>query len=233
MLSPSNKINPDILAAWVKGWALARQVSTPVAEGDGYKIHVGWPDQWVRYVFPTLSGSYLHIANTVTEPNIYLKVCAPPDDVRKLLPARWVIQPVGYFMVCGQPMINDGVVLHGGYTLEVFKDRPVPVVQIVTGNGELAAIGRVVFADDYAIYDRIETRPAHRRKGLASMVMYALQEMASGKGITKGLLVATAEGRMLYEKLGWQLCSLYTTAVIHPDSFDSEDGLEALNRLPY
>lgn len=76
--------------------------------------------------------------------------------------------------------------------------------------------GRVVCLDNWAIYDRIETSQYHQRKGLGSCLFGELQKIADKKGIENNILVATEEGRLLYESLGWKVVSLYTSVVIIP-----------------
>jgi predicted GNAT family acetyltransferase len=88
------------------------------------------------------------------------------------------------------------------------------VAAIVDAKGVLAAHGRLVVEQDRAIFDRIETDAAHRRRGLASAVMARLQSEALQSGVRGGLLVATADGQRLYASLGWTILSDYTSAVI-------------------
>ena len=104
--------------------------------------------------------------------------------------------------------------MSNAYTLNLTEAPTVTLPEVLTANGEIASIGRVVFVDDFAIYDRIETLSDHLRRGLASMVMNRLQSAALVRGNTRGVLVATADSRALYKTLGWRLHSLYTTAVI-------------------
>jgi hypothetical protein len=44
--------------------------------------------------------------------------------------------------------------------------------------------------------------------------MKELEKIALSKGISKNFLVATEEGKPLYESLGWKLYCLYTSIVI-------------------
>ncbi|WP_300601587.1 GNAT family N-acetyltransferase [Niabella sp.] len=205
--------NRSVVDTWIKGWALARGVAAPVVIPGGYRVQVGWPEQKERYVFAEITPAFTGLGNTIIEPWVFLKVCAHPDSVRAVLPSRWVIQPPGYMMITGL-VPEDGGALAGGYHLKVELQLPVPVVNILTDSGELAASGRIAFVEDFAIYDRIATTAAHRRKGLASLVMKRLSAIARSRGITKGVLVATGEGQALYKTLGWKLYSLYTSAVI-------------------
>ena len=75
--------------------------------------------------------------------------------------------------------------------------------------------GRELFrTTPQAVFDRIRTHENHRRMGLARALMATLGNIALGNGVTRAGLVATPDGRLLYEALGWQLHSLYTTALI-------------------
>jgi GNAT superfamily N-acetyltransferase len=91
---------------------------------------------------------------------------------------------------------------------------PLTVVRALAQSGELAAIGRIVRIGEFAIFDRIETDATHRRRGLGRAVMKKLEMIAREGGATRGVLVATADGRSLYESMGWELHSLYATATI-------------------
>lgn len=99
--------------------------------------------------------------------------------------------------------------------LETIGDR-LTLATILTPNGELAASGRVGLVGDVAIYDRIRVQDAHQRRGLGRALMSALGEAANRAGASRWLLVATPEGRALYETLGWTVHAPYTSAFIPP-----------------
>jgi len=67
----------------------------------------------------------------------------------------------------------------------------------------VAAEGMVGVLGSDAVFDRIETSSAHRRRGLGHHVMGALTEWAVDQGATEGLLAASADGAGLYTSLGW------------------------------
>lgn len=207
-------VDPHIVEIWVKGWAIAREVTPPVKDNGAFRVDVGWPDQQARYVFPDITDSFQHLADTIFESWVFLKVCAPPQAVSPLLPSRWEIQAPGFMMTCTTPMGNASIDLPDAYRLDLITDMPVPMARIFTATGEIAAMGRIAFVEDFVIYDRIETHPDHRRRGLGSIVMKALGSMGAAYGKQKGILVATTAGRALYETLGWQLYSEYTSVVI-------------------
>ena len=103
--------------------------------------------------------------------------------------------------------------LPDGYAIEFRQDGTVVEVQVWSEAGELAANGYATETDDAFVYDRIETAPEHRRKGLGSVVMAALRETKRTQGISE-LLVATEEGLALYTTLGWRTISPFSTASI-------------------
>ncbi|NLR63110.1 GNAT family N-acetyltransferase [Chitinophaga varians] len=206
--------DPQIVETWLKGWSLARELPPPIADHGGLRVDVGWPDQQKRYVFSALGPGLFHFANTIFQPAVFLKVCAPASLVRPVLPPRWEIQRPGFMMTCSLPVHPPGVRLPEGYTLTVTTTSAGPAATIYTADGETAASGLLAIVDDYTIYDRIATTPAHQRRGLGSAVMNALTMEAVSRGFKKGILVATPAGKALYETLGWKLYSLYTTAVI-------------------
>ncbi|MDQ6641130.1 MAG: hypothetical protein M3Y66_01360, partial [Actinomycetota bacterium] len=70
-------------------------------------------------------------------------------------------------------------------------------------DGRVAAEGSVGLHGADAAYDMVETARMFRRHGLASWVMIELSRVATARGVSTGLLVATAEGAGLYRSLGW------------------------------
>lgn len=209
-----NKVSKDIIEKWLKGWSLSRDLSLPFQYKSGFKIDVGDEKQKVRYVFSELNNDFFQLANSIEEPWIFLKVCASFDDFKDKIPEKWEVQPQGYMMSCVNPMNFSNATLHDDYRLEVEEYNSTFVVKIVTENNELASIGRVVIVDDLAVYDRISTEINHKRKGLATFIMKELEKIALSKGVSNNFLVATEQGKSLYESLGWELYSLYTSVVI-------------------
>lgn len=206
--------DPRIVEAWAKGWSLARGVKLPVRYEEGFRVEVGWPEQAVRYVFPRITDAFLQLARTIHEPWHFLKVCATPETVSAVLPSRWVLQQTRYMMTCSAPMPEADNILGDEYSTDIQEEPDVTIIRILSKSGDEAAIGRIVFADGLAIYDRIKTHPSYRRRGLASRIMKMLEHIAFSRSITEAVLVGTEEGRILYEKLSWQLHSVYSTAVI-------------------
>lgn len=209
-----SSVDPILLRAWVQGWSLARSVAAPTAYGEGYRVDVGWPEQKVRYVFPALSEALIELGRSIQEPWQYLKVCASQEELKRVLSLCWVLQPPRYFMMRVGKAKPQRKGLPKNYIAVAVWEEAVFVVRISAPNGDIAAIGRMVFTEGCAVYDRIETHPSHRRLGLASIVMQTLQNTAMMQGVNENLLVATEEGKVLYQSLGWKVLSPYASAVI-------------------
>ncbi|NEX92636.1 GNAT family N-acetyltransferase [Caulobacter sp. 17J65-9] len=204
-------VDPDLVAAWVKGWTLARGTAAPTPEADGWRVEVGWPDQRARYVFAGLSSALPRLGATIDEPFVLLKACAEPQALADVLPPGWSVRRPGFFMACEGSPAREGPV-PCGYALEQAEEGPAVVVRLRAPDGTEAALGRTVVTDGLTVYDRIVTDEAHRRRGCGRAVMTALHALARERGAPSGVLVATAEGRLLYEALGWRVRSTYATA---------------------
>jgi hypothetical protein len=186
----------------------------PVPYQSGFRVDVGYEKQKARYVFAEMNEDVIRLSETIDEPWIFLKVCAAPDDIKDNISKKWELQPQGYMMSCFRLMTFPSLRLPAGYSLAFDNYASTFVVSIVAQNGELASTGRVVIVNDLAVYDRIFTTYNHRRKGLASFLMKELQKIALSKGVFKNFLVATEEGKWLYQSLGWDVYCLYTSFVI-------------------
>lgn len=208
------KISLEIVEKWLKAWSLSRELPLPSRYKSGFKVKVEEEKQKERYVFPDLNEDFFQLSHSIDEPWIYLKVCSSPDRILKNIPERWELQPQGYMMSCFGPMNIPDPYLPDGYHIECTHYNSTYAVKIIAANGEQASVGRVVLVDDLAVYDRIVTEEKHKRKGLASFLMKELEELALSKGISRNFLVATEEGKHLYEVLGWKVYSLYTSIVI-------------------
>ena len=86
---------------------------------------------------------------------------------------------------------------------------------ITAPDGTLAASGYAAETDEVFAYDRIVTSADHRRRGLGTAVMSLLGHSGTDRRMPS-VLVATDQGRALYESLGWRVLSPYATAFI-PD----------------
>lgn len=208
----SFRIDAQLILAWQAAHSLARSSPPPVHDRGGFRVDTGSEKEVKRWVFPQLCEGLSEIAQEITAPRHYLKLCGTDTELRAVLPHRWVLQPANYFMIATATAL-DARPLPQGYRVELQQDGPVSRASIMAADGELAASGCAAESAGAFIYDRIETAPAHRRKGLGAAVMAALGSARKSLAAVP-LLVATEDGRSLYANLGWTVLAPFATATI-------------------
>lgn len=202
------------LRAWLSARSIARGLPAPVADRGGFRVDTDSDEEVRRWVFAQAEPGLVDLANTITRPRHVLTLCGEAEELRSMLPAVWRLRPPGYFMQAGGT--PDERALPVGYVIETGRRGAVTVVRVISNTGETAASGYAAETRDAFIYDRIVTVPEHRRRGLGRSVMAALRRARRDHGIPD-LLVATEDGRALYESLGWRTLSAYSTASIPDD----------------
>ena len=186
----------------------------------GLVVEVGWPDQLRRHVFVDAGPALQTCAASVVEPLVYLKAAVDSDTLRAALPARWQIESPRWLMRSEVPMAAFAV---AGYRAVGSVEHGGTVLRFVDDAGDVAASGILAMVGATAVFDRIETAPAHRRRGLGRAVMGALDALARERGVEERLLVATDAGRRLYVQLGWTELAPYSTAVLAASPFGKID----------
>ena len=206
--------DPDLIARWADAWAISRGAAMPVARHGGLYIHVDQPDQIGRYIFAQLDADAIRpLAASIDRSLLYLKICAPADAVRPLLPHDWEIATPGYMMTAPlSVMLDRPPAFPAEFKLRITCSDSITFAHILGAAGEEAARGRIVAVDDLIVFDRIRTADHYQRRGLGSAIMRALAAEARQSGIKDAMLCATPAGRELYTSLGWSLHSDYTTA---------------------
>lgn len=74
---------------------------------------------------------------------------------------------------------------------------------VVEAGDRVAAEGTMGILGEDATFDAVETTPAFQRRGFGRHVMATLTAYALDSGARRGVLAASAQGRRLYESLGW------------------------------
>ena len=208
-------VDPKLVFAWQAAHSVARSSPPPVHDRGGFRVDTHSEKEVKRWVFPQPCDGLRTIAQEITAARHYLKLCGSEEELRRALPARWEVQPANYFMTA-VATTPDTRPLPEGYRMDLHHAGPVIRACILAPDGDLAASGCAAEAAGVFVYDRIETAPGHRRKGLGVAVMSALgaaRESLAGPQ----LLVATGDGRNLYARLGWTVLAPFATATI-PES---------------
>jgi GNAT superfamily N-acetyltransferase len=204
-----------LVEAWAAGWALSRGVGAPIRVAGGHRIVVGEPGHVERYIFPTLdAAAQSDLAARITTPGIFLKTFCAPEALLAAVDARWSPQAPGDLMAVDLVAVPPPAPLAAGYVQGLRAEGAVLIVAIHDADGVLAASGRAALTGGFAVFDKIITDPAHQRRGLGRFVMGVLSERARALGADQGVLVATPEGRALYEVLGWRFEGRMETVVI-------------------
>lgn len=204
--------NHALIAAWLAARSIGRGLPLPVADRGGLRVDTNLPNETRRWVFVTVCDGLRAIGREVSLSQHFVKLCGAADELMAELPPTWVLQPQGHFMIAqaAKPAPRP---LPKGYRLQSDREGATTVVRILGEDDALAASGYAVEAMGVFIYDRIVTAPEHQRKGLGNIVMHALKGHRASTAAPE-LLVATEEGRALYETLGWSVLSPFSTAAI-------------------
>ncbi|MFC5663864.1 GNAT family N-acetyltransferase [Kitasatospora misakiensis] len=201
-----------LVREWIGGWIVSRGAADPVDEPWGWTVDVGQVKQVARHVLPAPTEPDVRkLVAATTAPGTWLKLFADDETVRPWLGPGWRYDVPGYLMTL--PLAAGRPTVPAGYTLTSWERGGVVRVLVRTEDGHFAARGQLGLAGATAVADQIETAPEHRRRGLGSVVMRALQDAGHRGGATTGILVATPDGRALYSALGWTvratMASLY------------------------
>jgi GNAT superfamily N-acetyltransferase len=194
----------ELLRRWVEGWRLCRGLEPAIEYDDALAVVLGLPGR-DRELFALTDDPAVvdRLATGVLE-DVWLTVTTQYGDqvARRLADA-------GLTPFAEQKMLMT-IALPGhprpataSYVLETSTDGPLEYVRILAADGTVAARGMTAIAGSDAVMHDIQTDPAHRRRGLGSVVMGALSRRAVELGASRGLLMATVEGVHLYRRLGW------------------------------
>ena len=89
----------QLIEAWTAGWAHSRATPAPQATPYGFELHVGLPGHLARHVLHSFDAAHiLALTRRITEPGVFLKVCAAADPLAELLPAGWSVNAVNALM---------------------------------------------------------------------------------------------------------------------------------------
>jgi len=204
-------VDTALIGKWLRARSICHGLPPPVADRGGWRLDTAQPGELRRYVFGAPCEGLRELGESIVIPRVFLKLCGSGDELRALLPPRWHLDELRHVMVSGEwPAAAS---LPAGYTLRLTRVGVVTTAHVVTDDGAIAASGYSAEWGGVFIYDRIETVPAHRRRGLAACVMRALRQVRRDASSTE-ILVATSAGQALYTSLGWRTISPYSTALL-------------------
>ena len=214
----------DLILRWQRGWGVARGLPAADDLGNGLRVQSLQPGRDVEYVaFDTGDlGSLTERVRAERDITWLTVPTAEPARTAEVLEAAGLIllRRAEQLMTVELADHPDGK-LAGPYGLEVSVDRAVVTAMVRHESGAVAAKGTMGLSDTDAVADRIETMPAHRRRGLARVVMGALARTAAGQGAEHGILIASQDGQRLYTTLGWRTVAEVLIATTPGNSYPS------------
>ncbi len=196
---------------WQRGWTVARGLPAADDLGDGLRVRGLQPGRDVEYVAFDGDdlGSVRRLAERVHAEReitwLTVPTSAPERAAAALAEAGLVLLKRAEQLMVIELRDHPESKPAEPYRLEV--EGGAAITATVRGDGrpgEVAARGTIGLTGADAIADRIETMPAHRRRGLGGVVMGALAGAALEAGAEHGLLIASEEGQHLYRRLGWR-----------------------------
>ncbi|MEV0902473.1 GNAT family N-acetyltransferase [Actinoplanes sp. NPDC049802] len=194
---------------WQRGWAVARSLPAAEEVEGGLRSFCRQPSRDVEYVaLDTDPATLGALARRVEAERAVTWLTVPTGDAAGTGAA---LEAAGLVLLRGSEAMmaidlreHPGREPSAGYRVETVRAGGVVTATVFHESGEVAARGTVGLSGTDAVADRIETVVAHRRRGLAGVVMGALVAESVAAGARHGLLIASADGQRFYPTLGWR-----------------------------
>jgi ribosomal protein S18 acetylase RimI-like enzyme len=204
----------ELVRRWQAGWSLSRGWTT-VEDDDGILIiRAGDQGRAMEYVVldsddrPERVVRAAELARSAGRgpEAVYLTLATSDREARvhQLEDLGLEVDRELDWLMTIQLWEQPALKLHERYTLMSELDSDV-IITRATLHGAVVSSGRMAVIGEDAVADRLETDPAHRRRGLGSAVMAAMVEAAMARGARRGILIASADGLRLYRRLGWKV----------------------------
>jgi GNAT superfamily N-acetyltransferase len=204
----------ELVRQWQAGWSKSRGWTTVVDDDGLLTVRAGEQARAMEYVVLDADkhpervkrAADLVLASTGARGSGWVTVVTDDREARaeELEDLGLEVQRDKEWLMTIQLSEQPKLQLHSRYALVSELESDV-IITRATLHGAVAASGRMAVVGTDAIADRIETEPAHRRRGLGSAVMAALVEAAAAQGATRGILAASRDGLRLYRSLGWKV----------------------------
>lgn len=213
----------EAVRAWVHGWALSRGAAEPRSRPWGFTVDIGLPGHVTSHVLPTADAATVReLTESVTGPGVRLKAFVRAESLASWIAPGWSLSGgPGHLMSASlrpRPAhASASASLPGGYRLRTWTCDGVTHARVRTADDTRVARGQTAVIGTAAVIDKVETHPAHRRRGLGRLIMRTLTDAAVEQGATVGLLASTAAGRALYESTGWVVSAPLANALRGPE----------------
>ncbi|HEU4947406.1 MAG TPA: GNAT family N-acetyltransferase [Kribbella sp.] len=205
----------ELVRRWQAGWSLSRGWTVVEDDNDGIlTIRAGEEGRAMEYVVLDADDKPERVERAAALARAagggrgagYITLATFDRDARveQLEDLGLEVQRDRDWLMTIQLSEQPALKLHDRYTLMSELESNV-IITRATLHGAVVSSGRMAVIGEDAVADRIETDPAHRRRGLGSAVMAALVEAAAAQGAKRGILIASRDGLRLYRSLGWKV----------------------------
>lgn len=197
---------PALVDLWLTGFGVSRQV--PVRRGEvteAIEVEVGGQERRLELVLVEPDRELVRrtLDRLIGTSDVWSTIFTAE-------PRTWDLPPgVGAVLTDEQLMVTDLTDLVHTMPaapsvgrVELAPDGDRAFVRVLDGDA-VAAQGQVGVVGGDAVFDRVGTDAAYRRRGLGTVVMGALTGWAVTQGCRRGILAASRDGQELYGRLGW------------------------------
>ena len=212
MNSPSAPL-PDLVKRWQHGWGMCRNIRRAKQTPEALHATLKLPGRYHEIIALHADDRPSSVAELIAQ----TRAAAQPTWLT--IPSNNVEAVTDACVTAGLELIGDpeslmtidlrqhphreapqhynvGTAVLGRNTIQALAATPDSLV---------AASGVIAVSSEDAVAHGVRTNEDHRRRGLGDAIMTALAQEAVEAGAKTGLLVASAQGRKLYESLGWKV----------------------------
>ncbi|GAA2689356.1 MULTISPECIES: GNAT family N-acetyltransferase [Actinosynnema] len=211
----------DLIRRWERGWSACRGWTRQPEERGALRVLLGLPGRRRELIALRLSPELAAEVAEADEPTwLTVPTEHPAEAARTLVEAGLHVRPTREHLMTRPLPDHPAPLLPPGYhpvvTVTAVTAAAVLRVELRHADTSVAASGQAALVDGDTVFDRVETAPQHRRKGLGSAVMALLSAEAVRRGATRGVLMATPDGHALYTALGWSTAAEVVIAANTP-----------------
>ncbi|MCC3272505.1 GNAT family N-acetyltransferase [Arthrobacter zhangbolii] len=212
-------LDDDLLETWVRGWAQARGYRMRREGRFPAALLHDRTNDWEYFALEPSHDEFAALASSArhSSTRLFTIVTTRANEIYGAatvygLQVRSTDEVLMVADMSGQD-VEAPVQPWDDFSTETSHANNIGSVTVLSG-GTPVAQGSVAVVNGYAVFDRILTEPAFRRRGLGSYVMRALTAVALEDDAEAGLLVASVDGQELYRYLGWE--SLASVVMFEP-----------------
>ncbi|NUS00255.1 MAG: GNAT family N-acetyltransferase, partial [Kribbellaceae bacterium] len=181
-----------MMRRWLEGWRLCRGLEPVIEYDDAYVAVLRLPGRECELFARTDDAATVaRLAERVPEDTWLTVTTQAGERVAAQLLAAGASPFDEHKTLMSIELGRHPRPLNSTYTVTRSTEGPLSFVRLLAPDGTVAAHGMMAVVGPDAVMHDIQTDPAHRRRGLGSVVMGTLAARAIERGAETGLLMAT------------------------------------------